>query len=111
MNKYQIAVTYADAIKRQTLYETQLATAFGGLGSGNQVLSTCEPVQHGYSSLVYEILGKDLYDWLEYWMWECDFGTARKQITLTHHKNNRIHSVNFVVNKVTLYEYLKALDV
>jgi hypothetical protein len=111
MNKYQIAVTYANAVKRQVGYENQLAAALGGLGSTNQVLSTCEPIQQGYSSLVYEILGKELYDGLECWMWELDFGTSNKLISFTEHKGGRIQLVSFRVNELTLYEYLKLLDV
>ena len=76
MNKQKIAADYVNSLKSQSEAEDALNAALRNLGSDNMILSLAELPIRAYSTLVQELLGEELMDWLVWWMYETDYGTT-----------------------------------
>lgn len=75
MNKEKIANEYVKAIKNQSDLEDELNKTIQKLGTENCIFSLSESLREAYSWTIKNILGDDLYDWVEWWMYEAEFGT------------------------------------
>lgn len=99
---HQIAQDYASAYIRQTAGIDQLNQALRALGSDSYVFSLCEPVESAYTNLVAELLGPELFDWLMWWMYECDHGTKNMQFN--------INGTAYYPTQMTLLQFLELVD-
>ena len=99
---HKIAYDYAMAHIKQSAGMDQLNRALNSLGSDNYVASICEPLEVAYNELVAELLGEELYDWLMWWMYECDHGTRRMEFW--------INDVKYDPTTMTLYKFLEIVD-
>lgn len=93
------AYDYVQALKTQHIQECAVAQAFNTLGSECDYICLSKPTQDAYTKLVKTLLTPDQFDWLEYWMYECDFGNSEHQITVDNH--------NYTINNLTLYKFLE----
>jgi hypothetical protein len=99
---HQAAYNYAQAIIVQQAGEEALSRAVAALGSDNTVVDLCGPLRHGYRNLLIQTIGEHLYEWLEWWMWECDHGTKPLGFT--------INDVDYDPTTMTLYRFLEIVD-
>lgn len=99
---HQIAYNYAQALKTQRAAEDLVCKALGSLGSDNQIFGLAEPVEASYTTLVTELLGAQLFDWLLWWMYETDYGTQQMQFT--------IDGTEYDPTTMTLYKFLELVD-
>ena len=102
MDKLKIAEAYCNAVKLQDQLEFRVSELFEALHPDNQILSLCYPLHRAYAQQTKDLLGPDLFDWCEYWLYECDYGTKPMLITTTTDAT----TTTFVVNAHTLKEYL-----
>jgi ABC-type uncharacterized transport system permease subunit len=65
---------YVQAMKYQAECEDIVNVALQQLNPDNQVIGTARPLQAAYSKLVQELVTPQQWDWLDWWMWETDFG-------------------------------------
>ena len=79
MNTQKIAADYANSLKIQANAEDKLNAALGALGSDNQIFGLAETVTSAYSKLVQELLGTELFEWLNWWMYETEYGTVNME--------------------------------
>lgn len=93
------AYDYVCAINTQTILESAVAESLRSLGSDCDYVHLSEPTQAAYTKLVRSLLTPDQFDWLEYWMYECDFGNSNHQIT--------INNTNYTIKNLTLQQYLE----
>lgn len=100
--KHKIATNYVDALKRQSSAEGAIHQVFQALGSDNQIFSLAEPIEGAYTQLVTELLGPELFEWLMWWMYECDFGTKSGYFT--------IDSKPYDPKQMTLEQFLETVD-
>lgn len=74
MNKLQIVIDYINAMEKQSNADDKFAEALKLLNADNYTMGTAENISTAYSKLLKKIIGADSFDWLTWWMWECDFG-------------------------------------
>lgn len=101
--KHQAAYEYAQAIIVQQAAESQLETALRNLGSDNQIIDLCGPLRHGYRNLLSRTVGENIYDWLEWWMYETEHGTKPMEFSINGNK--------YDPTQMTLYRFLEIIDV
>lgn len=90
------------ALIQQRAGEEMLSTALQTLGSDNQVFGLAEPIEGAYTELVAELIGPELFDWLMWWMYECDHGTKKMEFT--------IDGTEYDPTTMTLYRFLELVD-
>jgi len=73
MNKFQVAKDYVLATQQNQRLESQLSLAIQQLDQDNQ-LNLYGPVHRAYETLVLQILGEQLFDYILVWIYELDFG-------------------------------------
>lgn len=79
-----------------------LDKALRTLGSDNQIIDLCEPILVAYRKLLTEVIGLQLMDWLDWWMYETDYGTKAMEFT--------IDGNNYDPTTMTLYRFLETVD-
>lgn len=100
---HKIAYDYVQALIIQNAGEYWVERAFIGLGSENQVFSLSDPLRKAYAELVKESIGEHLWDWLEWWIYEADFGGKSLLFTIKQETYNP--------PEITLYKFLEIVDV
>ena len=99
---HQIAYNYAMATIKQSAAVDQVNTALRALGSDNYLFSVCEPLENAYTTLVADLLGPELWDWLTWWIYETDNGTRQMEFS--------INGVDHDPTTMTLYRFLEIVD-
>jgi len=99
---HKIAYNYAMANIQQSAAVEQVNTALRALGSDNYLFSVCEPIESAYTKLVEILLGPELYDWLNWWMYETDCGKRKMQFY--------IDGTEYSPQDMTLYRFLEIVD-
>jgi hypothetical protein len=99
---HQTAYNYCMAMITQRAAEDQLNTALRSLGSDNYIFSLCQPLENAYNTLVAELLGPQLFDWLMWWMYETDCGKRHMEFS--------IDGVEYDPTTMTLYRFLEIVD-
>jgi hypothetical protein len=99
---HQIAYNYCMANIKQSAAVDQINTALRSLGSDNYLFSICEPLESAYTTLVADLLGPELWDWLTWWMYETDNGSRQMQFY--------IDGVEYDPTQITLYKFLEIVD-
>lgn len=74
MNKLQIVQEYINAVQKQEDAEIGVSDALRKLNPDNYTIGFADHVMTAYNHLIADILGKEAWDWLTWWMWETDFG-------------------------------------
>ena len=100
--KHQAAYEYAQAIIQQQAAEDAVGKALRALGSDNQIIDLCGPLRHGYRNLLSRTVGEQIYDWLEWWMYECEHGTKKMEFC--------VNGVWYDPTQMTLYKFLEIID-
>lgn len=100
--QHKIAYNYAQANLHQAQNTLMLDQALNTLGSDNQVFSLCEPLEAAYTTLVHELLGDTLFEWLMWWMYESEHGTQPQEFILD--------GVHYDPTTMTLYKFLELVD-
>lgn len=99
---HQAAYDYAMATIRQSQGEQLLDQALRTLGSDNHVIDLCEPILVAYRRLLTQTIGPEMMDWLDWWMYECDYGTQPMEFT--------IDDTSYDPTTMTLYRFLEIVD-
>lgn len=99
---HQIAYNYCQAMLTQRVAEERVSKAFEALGMDNQVFSLSEPIEGAYTHLVRTLLGRELFEWLMWWMWECEHGTKSMEFI--------IDGTTYDPTQMTLYRFLEIVD-
>lgn len=99
---HQAAYDYAMATIKQSAGENLLDQALRTLGSDNQIIDLCEPILVAYRKLLTTYIGQELMDWLDWWMYETDYGTKFMSFTVNH--------VKYDPTQMTLYRFLEIVD-
>ena len=73
MNKFAIAKAYVEATRQNQQLEHQFTLAVQLLDQDNQ-LNLYGPVHRAYETLVLNILGESMFDYILVWIYELDFG-------------------------------------
>lgn len=90
---------YVQALKVQYIQEGILGQALHNLGSDSAYIHLSKPIQDAYTKLIKTLITQDQFEWLEYWMYECDFGESDHTI----HVNDQVYQIN----NLTLYQFLE----
>lgn len=99
---HQAAYDYAMATIKQSQGERLLGQALRTLGSDNQIIDLCEPILVAYRKLLTTYIGQPLMDWLDWWMYETDYGTKQMEFS--------IDNVEYDPTTMTLYRFLEIVD-
>jgi hypothetical protein len=86
---------YVTALNHQYQLESALNTAFQQLDSNNQIFGVCGPVTKAYTSLVESLLTPQQVYWLEYWIYECDFGRTGLKFSVNNEMYNTLDMTFF----------------
>jgi hypothetical protein len=87
---------------KQSAAVDQINTALRSLGSDNYLFSVCEPIENAYTTLVADLLGPELFDWLTWWMYETDNGQRKMEFS--------INGTEYNPQDITLYKFLEIVD-
>jgi hypothetical protein len=87
---------------KQSAAVDQVNAALRALGSDNYLFSVCEPLESAYTTLVADLLGPELWDWLTWWMYETDNGSRQMEFS--------IDGVEYDPTQMTLYKFLEIVD-
>ena len=99
---HQAAYDYAMATIKQSAGEQMLDKALRTLGSDNQIIDLCEPILVPYRKLLTQTLGLELMDWLDWWMYETDYGTKAMHFS--------IDEAEYDPTTMTLFKFLELVD-
>ena len=99
---HKIAYDYAMANIQQSAAMDMVNSALRALGSDNYLFSVCEPLESAYTTLVADLLGPELWDWLTWWMYETDNGARQMEFS--------INGVEYSPQDITLYRFLEIVD-
>lgn len=99
---HQAAYDYAMATLQQSAGEIMLDKALRTLGSDNHIIDLCEPILVPYRRLLTTTIGPELMDWLDWWMYETDYGTKPMEFT--------IDNTSYDPTTMTLYRFLETVD-
>jgi len=99
---HQIAYNYAMANIQQSAAIDMVNSALRALGSDNYLFSVCEPLESAYTTLVAELLGPELWDWLTWWIYETDNGNRKMEFS--------IDGTEYDPTQMTLYKFLEIVD-
>lgn len=97
-NRIELCEIYIDSLKRQSEQEDALSAALSLLCEDNMLFGVSRTVSDGFASVMISVLGKFDYDWIDWYMWETDFGTKDFEFT--------VDGKEYVVSKMTLREFL-----
>lgn len=75
MDLTKIAQDYLQTTNQHRELEHKLQQVFQLWGPDNELWDIKGPAYTAYESLVAELLGQELMDWVLYWQWDCDGGT------------------------------------
>jgi len=78
MNKFQVAKDYVLATQQNQQLESAITKAIQLLDQDNQ-LNLYGPIYQAYETLVLQILGEQLFDYILVWIYELDFGKDETQ--------------------------------
>lgn len=101
---HQVAYNYVNAMYTQRVYEQQLEVALRSLCCDNAIFSLCEPIEGPYTELVQQTIGTYLFDWLLWWMYDCDYGTQPYSFSVDGGKTT------YTATDLTLYKFLEIVD-
>jgi hypothetical protein len=90
------------ATMQQSAAMDMVNSALRSLGSDNYLFSVCEPLESAYTTLVADLLGPELFDWLTWWIYETDCGKQRMEFS--------INGVDYDPTTMTLYRFLEIVD-
>lgn len=99
---HKIAYDYCMANITQRAGEEAVSQAFASLGSDNLIFGLAEPIEGAYTELVAELLGPELFEWLMWWMYECDYGKTNMGF--------QVNGVDYDPSQMTLYKFLEIVD-
>lgn len=99
---HKIAYDYCMAMIQQRHGEDQVSKAFVALGSDNQIFALAEPLESAYTKLVHELIGEELFDWLQWWMYECEYGTRQMHFV--------VNNTTYDPTTITLFKFLELID-
>ena len=99
---HQIAYNYAQAIRQQHEQTELLHRALQTLNPDNQAFGLADPVEGAYSRLVQELLTPELWEWLQWWMWETNWGTEPREFSVNNQHYN--------AQDITLLKLLNLVD-
>ena len=95
MNPQQIAYDYINAHQVQRCYEDKVNQALQLLNPDNQIFGLCDSLSTAYDKLVLSTLGEDTFEWLLWWMYECDYGRDPKSFTINHVEYSDVTQLQF----------------
>lgn len=99
---HQTAYDYAMAMIAQRANDDRLSQALQCINPDNQIFGLADAVEGPYTKLVADILGPELFEWLMWWMYECDHGTKDMEFV--------IDGVSYDPTTMTLYRFLEIVD-
>ena len=99
---HKIAYNYVQALIKQRAYEAQLNSALQLINRDNEVYGLADPIEGQYTDLVLELLGPELFEWVMWWMYECDYGTKDMEF--------QIDDTSYSPTSMTLYRFLEIVD-
>ena len=99
---HKIAYNYCMAMISQRYGEDQVCKALYSLGTDNLVFGLAEPIEGAYTTLVQELLGPELFEWLMWWMYETDYGEQNMGFS--------IDGVDYDPTELTLQQFLEIVD-
>ena len=99
---HQAAYDYAMATTKQSAGEQMLDRALRTLGSDNQIIDLCEPILVAYRKLLTTTIGPELMDWLDWWMYETEYGSKSMHFS--------IDGKEYDPTTITLYKFLEIVD-
>ena len=100
--KHKLIYEFAQAILLQDTYEANVSKALRSLGSDNEIVSLADPLRNVLNSLMLNLAGPELYEWLMWWIYETEHGT--KDMCFT------IDGTKYDPTKITLYRFLELVD-
>lgn len=95
MNKQQIAYEYLAACQVQSCYEQQLAKALQLFCEDNEVVSVSDTIRLAYDNLIIATLGQEVFEWLLWWQYDCDYGRTPKRFTIDHQEYLEVTQLKF----------------
>ena len=98
MNTKEIAYRYIQACQVQECYEHKLTEALALLCPDNQIMSVSDPVRKGYRELVEELVGKQQFEWIEWWQYDADYGKDARDFVIdgTEYTTDDITTLKFL---------------
>lgn len=97
-----MAYDYCMAMILQRANNERLDMALQLINPDNQVFGLADAVEGPYTKLVEQLLGPELFEWLMWWMYECDHGTKPMHFYIGEQEHDP--------TTMTLYRFLEIVD-
>lgn len=75
MNLQEIAYQYIQACKLQEAQEDQVHKALAAICPDNMVMGLADTIHKPYKTLIRYLVGEQVWDWMEWWQYEADYGS------------------------------------
>ena len=95
MNKQQIAYEYLNACQVQSCYEQKLNAALKLFCEDNEVISVSDTIRLAYDKLIVNTLGQEVFEWLLWWQYDCDYGKNPKRFTIDGQEYHEVTQLQF----------------
>lgn len=102
MNQFEIAQDYVDAYIVTQAKTDFVNRALQYINPDNQILSLETTTYTSYTKLVRELLGSNLWDWIEWWLHEAEYGTKPSGFSI----DNR----QYETQGMTFYQFWEAIN-
>lgn len=102
--KHKYLLQYVEAKLQEQMLGEQLEAVMRRFNSENQVFGMTPPkIYDLVETLLHELVAdRELMDWVDWWMYECDHGTAHMDFT--------IDDRNYTVTDLTFQQFLELVD-
>ena len=99
---HKIAYDYAMSLTTQRAYEAELNKLLQCINPDNQLFGLADAVEGPYTTLVADLLGPELFDWLMWWIYETECGKTNMLF--------EISGTSYDPTEMTLYKFLETVD-
>lgn len=84
----EVMTNYVKAIQKQYELTNAIEGALRKIDSDNQLMGLVSgELSSAVDQMLLEVMGAEKFDWLSWWMWDCDFGTKNTVVTYVDGKN------------------------
>lgn len=101
--KHQLVKQYCEARLEETVLEDQLNKAFQRINCDNYIVGLQTPkTSELLEALMEHVAGKQLMDWVYWWIYEADHGTKHFDFT--------VDGREYTASELTLEQFLEIVD-
>lgn len=106
----ELVERYVDTVRKHYRYNEAVSSALKLLCQDNEFVSSGDYLLDSYNITIKKLIGNYLMDWVDWWMYECEFGTKSMTYTITP-PDCSLPSSSYDVSEQTFYQFYKIVSI